>query len=362
MDGRHVPLGYDLANRELIVNQKKAEMVRKIFLEYLEQRCVTKLYEELKSSGIRSKQWISSTGRQFGGAVLSRGSLYHLLNNPIFIGKTAHKGVLHDGQHEPIVELEIWNQVVALLKENSVTRRNSRNLPSGLMLHGKLVTGDGRSYTPTHASKKGRRYFYYTLTGPSARTSVNLIKRLPADEVESRVISSVSSFLENSLRLAAHFTTLNVREMRLLTSAAKHRSAVLSEPSSKEGRLFIQTSISRVVVSLDELQIEVNRAALHKELVGNAELEEKASISIELREPLLIARRGSEVRLILSSGEHQPNEPIPSLVRAVVQARSWSEWIVRQSWYVERTRQEGWPDPTIHVPHPPTCGAFTAAG
>jgi DNA invertase Pin-like site-specific DNA recombinase len=185
--GGHVPLGYDLANRELIVNQKEAEMVRKIFLEYLEQRCVTKLYEELKSSGIRSKQWVSSTGRQFGGAVLSRGSLYHLLNNPIYIGKTKHKGVLHNGQHKPILELEMWDQVVALLKENSVIRHRSRNIRSGRILHGKFVAGDGHSYTPTHASKKGRRYFYYTLTRPAAHASANEIKRLPADEVEARV-------------------------------------------------------------------------------------------------------------------------------------------------------------------------------
>lgn len=327
--GGHVPLGYDLANRELIVNQKEAEMVRKIFLEYLEQRCVTKLYEELKSSAIRSKQWVSSTGRQFGGAVLSRGSLYHLLNNPIYIGKTKHKGVLHNGQHKPILELEMWDQVVALLKENSVIRHRSRNIRSGRILHGKLVTGDGHSYTPTHASKKGRRYFYYTLTRPAAHASANAIKRMRADEVEARVFSCVSAYLEDSLRVAATFPTLNIREVRLLTSAAKHRAALLSDSSSKDGRDFLQQVLTRVGVNSDELQIDLNGSTLRKELLGTAgPTDEKSSASIELREPLLIARRGSEVRLILSSSEQQLNEPIPSLVRAVVQARSWSEWIV----------------------------------
>jgi site-specific DNA recombinase len=94
--GGHVPLGYDLAERKLIINPKEAEMVRTIFLGYLKWRCVRQLHEALKSSGVRSKRWISSTGRQFGGVVISRGSLYHLLNNPIYIGKTGHKGVLHN--------------------------------------------------------------------------------------------------------------------------------------------------------------------------------------------------------------------------------------------------------------------------
>jgi hypothetical protein len=47
------------------------------------------------------------------------------------------------------------------------------------------VTSDGRSYTPTHAAKKGRPYFYYILTGTGRGASVNTIKRLPADEFPS---------------------------------------------------------------------------------------------------------------------------------------------------------------------------------
>jgi site-specific DNA recombinase len=85
--GGHVPLGYDLADRQLIVNPEEAETVRNIFLGYLKRRCVRLLHEDLKNSGIRSKQWQSSTGRHFGRAVLSRGSLYHLLNNPIYIAR-----------------------------------------------------------------------------------------------------------------------------------------------------------------------------------------------------------------------------------------------------------------------------------
>ena len=49
---------------------------------------------------------------------------------------------------------------------------------------------------------------------------------------------------------------------------------------------------------------------------------------IELREPLQIARRGSEVRLILENGEQQTQDSTPSLVRAVTQARTWTEWII----------------------------------
>jgi hypothetical protein len=230
--GGYVPLGYDLDNRRLVVNPEEAEAVRKIFSLYIETKNVTTLYERLKELGIRSKGWTSSTGRQFGGAILSRGTLYHLLNSPIYIGKIIHKGILHGGQHEAIIDIETWKQVAILLKENRVTRRNRHNLPSGRMLYGKLMSPDGQIFTPTHASKKGRRYLYYTLTKTTSKGFGDEIRRLPATEIEARVIACVGSLLEDSLRFAGHFSGLNIREMRMLTSAAGHRSAVLSEPHS----------------------------------------------------------------------------------------------------------------------------------
>ncbi|WP_353067627.1 recombinase family protein [Tunturibacter psychrotolerans] len=76
--GGHVPKGYDRVEGKLIVNAEEAVAVRSIFLTYLECGCVRKLAEHLKHSGIRSKRWTSSTGRQRGDVVLSRGSQHRL--------------------------------------------------------------------------------------------------------------------------------------------------------------------------------------------------------------------------------------------------------------------------------------------
>ncbi|WP_260735512.1 recombinase family protein [Tunturiibacter lichenicola] len=325
--GGHVPKGYDRVEGKLIVNAKEAVAVRNIFLTYLECGCVRRLAERLKHSGIRSKRWTSSTGRQRGGVILSRGSLYHRLNNPIYIGKIAHQGKLHDGQHEPILDLQIWSKVAAMLKDNRVARRIQGNIPSGRLLLGKLVTSDGQSYTPTHAAKKGRRYFYYILTGSGRGSSVNIIKRLPADELESRVLSSIGSFLEDSPRLSQHFETLDVRELRLLTSAAKHRAAQLSETTHPDTRDFIFRIVEKIVVEKTELSIFLSGEQLSKSFLGDVP-KGGSLIKIQLREPISFARRGSAVKLILSNGDSKSDAPIASLVRAVVQARTWSDWIV----------------------------------
>ena len=140
----------------------------------------------------------------WGGKVLSRGTIYHLLSSPVYIGKTTHKGVLYPGKHDRIIDTETWKRTQDLLKENGVIRRNRKNLPSGRMLHGKLATESGISYTPTHAAKGGRRYFYYTLTRKEACRANTAIRRLPAIEIETRVLASIGALLTDSVRLAKH--------------------------------------------------------------------------------------------------------------------------------------------------------------
>lgn len=103
MSGK-VPLGYDLGQRELIINPEEAEQVREIFRQYLRLGSVLDLAKVLRASGVRSKRWTSRKGVTSGGVVFSRGGLYYLLASPIYIGKLIHKDKVHDGLHEAIVD------------------------------------------------------------------------------------------------------------------------------------------------------------------------------------------------------------------------------------------------------------------
>jgi site-specific DNA recombinase len=86
--------------------------------------------------------------------------------------------------------------------------------------------------------------------------------------------------------------------------------------------------LARVVVLPTELHIDLSKSVLSQELLGKATVPIEQDGLIVLREPLQIARRGSEVRLILENVGQQEQGSIPSLVRAVTQARTWTEWIV----------------------------------
>ena len=101
--GGPVPLGYDVVERKLVVNEPEAELVRHIMQRYLALCSVRDLVTELADEGHRTKiQFRTSTANR-GGCTFQRGTLYHLLANKIYRGKIVHKGEVFNGEHDAIV-------------------------------------------------------------------------------------------------------------------------------------------------------------------------------------------------------------------------------------------------------------------
>src|SRR4051812_39878676 len=90
--GGVAPLGYEVRDRKLAIVPAEAETVRLIFRAYLKLESVRLLKQELDRAGVRSKERARRNGTPTGGQVFSRGALYTLLSNPIYIGEIAHKG------------------------------------------------------------------------------------------------------------------------------------------------------------------------------------------------------------------------------------------------------------------------------
>ncbi len=114
------PLGYEVKERRLVINPTEAETVRHIYERYLEFGCVRQLRTELDERGIVSKVRVSKKGVKSGGCRFSRGALYELLANPIYVGEIRHKQERHPGQHEPILPRELWEKVQQRLREKAV--------------------------------------------------------------------------------------------------------------------------------------------------------------------------------------------------------------------------------------------------
>jgi DNA invertase Pin-like site-specific DNA recombinase len=134
--GGLVPLGYEVHERRLMVNESEAETVREIFRRYLELGCVRLLMEELNRRCIRSKVRVASNGKTSGGNLFFRGALYVLLSNPIYIGEIRHKGVRHLGLHEPIVDRELWEKTQRSLRSQGGSGRVASDESGRQSAHG----------------------------------------------------------------------------------------------------------------------------------------------------------------------------------------------------------------------------------
>src|ERR1700733_3817790 len=194
--GGVVPLGYRVEERALHVVEDHAAIVRSLFRRYLEAGSVVRLKQQLDAEGVRIPIRIDRGGRSTGGGLLSRGHVYRLLSNPIYVGRMAHKGQVHEGQHPPIVPQELWEQVQRGLRDHLGAARTKRtHQSSDALLAGKLFDDRGNRMSPTWARKGSKRWRYYAsqaaLQGEKSKTAS--ILRVPAADVEELVPEAVGN-------------------------------------------------------------------------------------------------------------------------------------------------------------------------
>jgi hypothetical protein len=116
--GGFVPLGYDVNDRKLVLNEREAATVRMIFERFTKIGSATTLVRALRTEGIAGKR----------GKLIDKGYLYKLLNNRVYVGEAVHKGTAYPGEHEAIVDRALWDRVHSILQESPRQRAaNSRN-------------------------------------------------------------------------------------------------------------------------------------------------------------------------------------------------------------------------------------------
>ena len=201
--GGAVPLGYRVENRALHVVEDEAKFVRALFRRYLEVGSVVRLKTALDAENLRSPVRMSGTGRRTGGVPISRGHLYWILSNPIYVGRLRHKGQVHDGLHPAIIDLEIWDRVQQQLESQTRARRISQP-DDHSFLTGKLYDDRGNRMSASHACKGGRRWRYYVSRAAlmGRKQDAGSVVRVPASEIEDLVVRAVG------VRLAGHASAI----------------------------------------------------------------------------------------------------------------------------------------------------------
>ncbi len=221
--GGNVPLGYDVKDRKLIVSEPEASTVRLIFRRYAELGSVSLLRAELDRLGIVSKRREGAGGRLAGGQHFSRGALYLMLQNRIYRGDIVHQGEAYPGQHEAILDPELWQIVQNKLAANRQARALAVGAEAPSLLAGLIVDADGNRMTPTHATKKAKRYRYYVSASLLARDHPQAQKgmRVPAWDIEALVLDRLRAFFSSSTDIGDALTPLDL-EARAFDAALRN--------------------------------------------------------------------------------------------------------------------------------------------
>ena len=186
--GGFVPLGYDVKDRKLVVNESEAKKVQMIFDRFVKLGSATVLVRALRAEGITGKQ----------GKVVDKGYVYKLLNNRVYIGQAVHKGTAYPGEHQAIVSQGLWDKVHGILADSPHRRGARTRAQTPALLKGLIFGPTGRAMTPTHTRRGGKLYRYYVSTDALKRDADACpVRRIPAAEIESAVIEQVRVLLRS---------------------------------------------------------------------------------------------------------------------------------------------------------------------
>ena len=200
------PLGYDVVNRLLIVNETEAGVVRRIFSEMLTIGAPTKIAAILTSEGITTKAWTTQAGDSHIGGRIDKKYLHALLRNRIYLGELSHKGNWYPGAHAAIIDPGLWGQVHEVLAKDSHGRGVETKIRSrtDALLRGLLYAPSGERMYPTYSRKNGRKYNYY-VSKSECRFGApgKSYERLPAAEMEAAVIAQIRTVLTSPESVAS---------------------------------------------------------------------------------------------------------------------------------------------------------------
>jgi DNA invertase Pin-like site-specific DNA recombinase len=320
--GGNVPLGYHVKERKLIVNDAEAETVRMIFQRYAELGSVRLLGHELDRLGVVSKRREGAGGVLAGGNRFARGALYTLLQNPIYRGEIGHQGKVYPGQHDAIVDAELWQRVQVRLAGNRQARALGETAEAPSLLAGLIVDGHGQRMTPTHAVKKGRRYRYYVSTQLISGTRSDHAKgwRIPAGDIEGLILDRLRAFFASDRDLCEALSRFDL-------DASAVRSAMMKASQLVEGwanlppiklRDLVRTVVETITVDDERVVALLKPAELSTILLGEKcnLLEAHQRGAIELRVDAKLRRVGKGIRLVVGGGVvEKPDGQMVALLR-----------------------------------------------
>ncbi len=368
------PVGYNVADKMLVIDETSAVLVREIYQVYLALGNVRLLKDDLDRRGRLTPSRVSRRENQSGGLPFTRGHLYRILSNPIYIGQVTHREQTYPGQHPAIIDQPLWQAVQEKLISNQQGHKGRHYATEAGLLAGLVFGEDGAPLISTHSKKRMevvgvignksasselvasskseesttstashrqyKRYRYYVsqklIKGTREQSQKAL--RIPAEELELAVIGRLVEFLTDGLEL------LSLTDGHgLVEAVATH--AVL-DSASKMGRILEDTAlpayastvipllnslIEKVVVAAHQIEIKLTFGSLTSQAGANYHASPEAWGSFDWRGlthtiilPIELKRSGLALRLMIEPPQYKIKRSADQkLLRLLSKAHIW---------------------------------------
>ena len=303
--GGPVPLGYDVVECKLVVNEPEAQQVRKIMQLYLTAKSVPELVEILARNGSFTKVQQRKDGETKGGVHFKRGNLYHLLSNRIYRGMIVHKGEAFDGEHEAIVSEELWNEVQSKLTRQGQGGSSRKVSARTGVLAGLIYDGEGRAMVLAHTQKGNRRFHYYANRYEALGDST--ASRVSARDIENIVVDQLSQTLASGSQIQCMLLdgSYTSEQLHNLISRCGKLATELGVAKYARKQDVVRNILDRIDLYDDRVVIRVdNRGLLN--IVRADSTVQPLHLNLTIERRAIRLRRGKAMRLVIpapSSGD-----------------------------------------------------------
>jgi site-specific DNA recombinase len=190
---------------------------------------------------------------------IAKGALYYMLQNRLYRGEIVHKNQTYPGEHGPIIDDHLWQEVQKTLAANRVDRRVGNGNHHLSLLAGLIYDAHCEPMTPSHAVKKGVRYRYYVskllLTGGNKATKRG--QRIPAAQIEALVTDRIRTWLADAVAVLNAVQCCDpdaVAQKKLLDEAARLAGS-WRELDAERLRAILRAMVTGVQVHSDRVDV-----------------------------------------------------------------------------------------------------------
>lgn len=259
--GGYPPLGYDVKDRKLVINQDEARTIRDIYERFLLFKSVTILAADLRDHGVRTKAIVTRDGRIRDGVPISKGYVYRVLTNPVYIGQVRHKGQTYAGEHAAIIDQDLWDRVQASFGASPRAKGTRVRCQTPALLKGLACCGGCSSaLTPTSTRKNGKLYSYYAGHKYLGRECPACpIARVPAGELDHIIIKQIAPALTSPEMVAQTAKEIQKHDPAITESAVRQEltkfEKLWPELFPAEQRRILELLIDKITVHSDRVDI-----------------------------------------------------------------------------------------------------------